>query len=168
MLKEAKETAEKETIAMGATTAPAFTLQSKAQQEVDHCNVAAQAMIRAKEGVIKAIMTLVGTNITNSVLRTRDGDFKSVDNYTLHEVLQASFENADRPPVVDVFEQIIKVLHYTFDFCKKISANMKIVQNMATKISAYGISVGTPEIVLMLLANIKRQQNTNTDGSFNQ
>jgi hypothetical protein len=89
------------------------------------------------------------------VLRTSDGDFKSLDNYTLHKVLQAAFENADRLPVADVLEQLIKVLHYTFDFCKKISANMEIVQNMANKMSAYGINVGTPEIALMLLANIE-------------
>ena len=48
-------------------------------------------MIGAKEGVVKAITTLVGTNITDSVIRTSDGDFKSVDDYTVHEVLQAVF-----------------------------------------------------------------------------
>ena len=32
---------------------------------------------------------------------------------------------------------------------------MEIVQNMANKMSAYGIGVGTPAIALMLLANIK-------------
>jgi len=48
-------------------------------------------------------------------------------------------------------EQLIKVLHYTFDFCKKISANMEIVQNLANRMSAYGIEVGIPSIALMLL-----------------
>jgi len=56
-------------------------------------------MIGAKEGVVKAIMALVGTNITNSVLITSDGNFKSVDDYTVHKVMQAAFENADRPPM---------------------------------------------------------------------
>ena len=112
-------------------------------------------MIGAKEGVVETIITLVGTNITNSVLRTSNGDLKSVDNYTLHEVLQAAYENADRPPVADVLEQLIKVLHYTLDFRRKVSANMEIVQNMANKMSAYGIYVGTPAISLMLLANIE-------------
>ena len=68
VLKEAKEAAEKETKATGATTAPAFTLQLEAQEEADQSNVAAQAMIGAKEGVVEAIRALVGTNITNSVL----------------------------------------------------------------------------------------------------
>ena len=44
-------------------------------------------MIGAKEGVIEALTALVGTNITDGVLRTRDGNFKSVDKYTVHKVL---------------------------------------------------------------------------------
>ena len=70
-------------------------------------------------------------------------------------MLQAAFENANRPPMVDVLEQLIKVLNYTFEFRKKISANMEIVQNLANRMSAYRIDVGTPLIALMLLANIK-------------
>ena len=102
VLKEAKETAAKETVATGATIASAFTVQSEVQKEADCCNMAAQAMIGAKEGIVKAITTLVGTNITDSVLRTSDGDFKSIDNYTLHKVLQAAFEHTDRPPAAYV------------------------------------------------------------------
>ena len=110
-LKEAKETAAKETAATGATVAPAFTVQSEAQEEADHCNVAAQAMIGVKEGVVEAITTLDGTGITDSVLRTSDGDFKSVDDYTLHKVLQAAFKNADLPQIGYVLEKLIEVLH---------------------------------------------------------
>ena len=99
VLKEAKETAAKETAATGATVAPAFTVQSETQEEEDHCNVASQAMIGAKGGFVKAITTLVGTNITDSVLRTSNGDIKGVDDYTVHKIMQAAFENADRPPV---------------------------------------------------------------------
>ncbi len=69
--------------------------------------------------------------------------------------MQAAYENADRPPMTDVLEQLIEVLHYTFDFRKKISANMELVQNLANRMCAYGIEVGTPSIVLMLLANIE-------------
>jgi hypothetical protein len=155
VLKEAKLAAAKESKATSTTVTPAFTLHSEAQEEVDRHNVTAQAMIGAKEGIVKALTALVGTNITNSVLRTSDGDFKSVDKYTVHKVMQVACENADRPPMTDVLEQLIEVLHYTFNFRKKISANMELVQNLANRMSAYGIEVGTPSIVLMLLANIK-------------
>jgi hypothetical protein len=155
VLTEAKEAATKELKVTGTTVTPAFTLCSEAQEEADRRNVATQAMIGAKEGIVEALTALVGTNITNSALRTSDGDFKSVDKYTVHEVMQAAYENADRPPMTDVLEQLIEVLCYTFDFHKKISANMGLVQNLANRMSAYGIEVGTPSIVLMLLANIK-------------
>jgi hypothetical protein len=69
--------------------------------------------------------------------------------------MQASYENADCPPMTGVLEQLIKVLHYTFNFHKKISTNMELIQNLANRMSAYGIQVGTPSIILMLLANIK-------------
>ena len=61
--------------------------------------MAAQSMIGAKDRVVNAIMALVGTNITDSVLRTSDGDFKIVDDYTIHKVMQVAFENADCPPM---------------------------------------------------------------------
>jgi hypothetical protein len=112
-------------------------------------------MIGAKEGIVKALTAFVGTNITDSMLRTSDGDFKSVDKYTVHKVMQAAYENADCPPMTDVLEQLIEVLHYTFDFRKKIGANMELAQNLANRMSTYGIEVGTPSIVLMLLANIE-------------
>ncbi len=155
VLKKAKKAAAKESKSTGTTVTPAFTLRSEAQEEVDRCNVAAQAMIGAKEGIVEALTALVGTNITNSVLRTSDGDFKSVDKYIVHKVMQAAYENADRLPMIDVLEQLIEVLHYTFNFHKMISANMELVQNLANRMSAYGIEVGTPSIVLMLLTNIK-------------
>ncbi len=154
VLKEAKEAATKESKATGTTATPAFTLRSEAQEEADRHNIAAQAIIGAKEGVVEALTALVETNITNSVLRTSDGDFKSLDKYTVHEVMQVAYENADRPPMTDLLEQLIEVLHYNFDFRKKISANMELVQNLANRMSTYGIEVGTPSIVLMLLANI--------------
>ncbi len=150
-----KKTAAKESKATGTTVTPAFTLRSEAQEEADRHNVAAQAMIGAKEGIVKALTALVGTNITNSMLPTSDGDFKSVDEYTVHEVMQVAYENADRPPMTDALEQLIEVLHYTFNFRKKISANMELVQNLANRMSAYSIEVSTPPIVLMLLTNIE-------------
>jgi hypothetical protein len=104
VLKEAKETVAKESNATGTTVTLAFTLCSEAQEEVDRHNVAAQAMIGAKEGIVEALTALVGTNITNIVLRTSDGNFKSVDKYTVHKVMQAAYENADCLPMTDILE----------------------------------------------------------------
>ena len=56
------------------------------------------------------------------------------------------------------------ITHTHLDFHKKMSANMEIVQNLANRMSAYRIDVGTPSIALMLLANIK----TATDHRYGQ
>jgi hypothetical protein len=100
VLKKAKEASAKESKATSTTVTLAFTLHSEAQEEADRRNVAAQAMIGAKEGVVEALAALVGTNITERMLHTSDGDFKSVDKYTVHKVMQAAYENADRPPML--------------------------------------------------------------------
>ena len=86
----------------------------------------------------------------------------------MHKVFQAAFKNSNRPPMVDVLAQLIKVLHYTFNFRKKLRTNMETVQNLANRMSAYGINVGTPAIAHMLLANIETATKQNTDESFNQ
>jgi hypothetical protein len=62
-------------------------------------NVINQSVIGAKEGVVKAVLKLVGSNITDAILRTADGsDFKSIDDYTLYEVMKVAIDRAtDRP-----------------------------------------------------------------------
>jgi hypothetical protein len=48
-------------------------------------NVINQSIIGAKEGVVEAVSKLVGSDITEAILRTADGsDFKSIDDYTLY------------------------------------------------------------------------------------
>jgi hypothetical protein len=89
-------------------------------------NVINQSVIGAKEGVTEGVTTKVGSDITVTILRTPDGsDHKSVDNYTLYEVMKAAVEGADRLSATDVLEQVIEVIHHPFDFRKKVSVNME-------------------------------------------
>ena len=111
-------------------------------------------MIGAKEGVVKALTTLVGTNITNSMVCRANGEYKNLDEYTLHELIQATIERANRPPVTDVLTQLNHVINYVFDFRKKISANMEGMQELITRMASHGINIATSQIVLTLMANI--------------
>jgi hypothetical protein len=98
----------------------------------------------------------VGSNITDTILRTSDGsDHKSVDEYTLFEVMKAAIDGADRPSANDVLEQLIEVINHKFDFRKKVSVNMELMQSNAARMSTYGIIVGIPQLTLTLLANIE-------------
>ncbi len=62
-------------------------------------------------------MKLVGSNITNAVLRTADGsNHKSNDNYTLFAVMAEAIDGADQPSTTNVLEQLLEVINHTFDF----------------------------------------------------
>jgi predicted transcriptional regulator len=75
-------------------------------------NVINQSVIGAKEGVVEAVSKLVGTNITNAILRTADGsNHKSIDNFTLYEVMKVAIDGADRPTTNDVLEQLLEVIN---------------------------------------------------------
>jgi hypothetical protein len=73
----------------GKTVLPSITSRMEAQEEADQLNVINQLVIGAKEGVVKAITKLVGSNVTNAILRTGNGnDHTSINNFTLFEVMK--------------------------------------------------------------------------------
>ena len=101
-------------------------------------NVINQSVIGAKEGVVEAVSKLVGSDITDAILRTADGsDFKSIDDYTLYEVLKVAIDGADRPTTNDVLEQLLEVINHPFDFRKKVSVNMELMQSKAAQMATY-------------------------------
>ncbi len=82
-------------------------------------------VIGAKKGVVKAINKLVGSDVTDAILRTaNDSDHKSINNFTLFEVIKSTIDGADQPSTNDVLEQLLEVINHSFDFRKKISINM--------------------------------------------
>ncbi len=119
-------------------------------------NVINQSVIGAKEGVVKAVSKLVGSDISNAILCTADGsDFKSIDDYTLYKVIKVAINGAYRPTTNDVLAQLLEVINHPFDFCKKVSVNMELMQSNAARIATYGIVIGIPQLTLTLLANIE-------------
>jgi hypothetical protein len=55
----------------------------------------------------------------------------------------------------DVLEQLLEVINHTFNFHKKVSVNMELMQSNAARMAMYGIVIGIPQLTLTLLANIK-------------
>jgi len=156
VLKLATKHADELSTTTGKTILPTFTTQMEAQEEADRLNVINQSIIGAKEGVVKAVSKLVGSNITDTILRTADGsDFKSIDDYTLYEVMKVAIDGADRPTTNDVLEQLLEVINHPFDFRKKVSVNMELMQSNAARMATYGIVIGIPQLTLTLLANIE-------------
>ncbi len=80
----------------GKTILPTFTTQTEVQEEADRLNVINQSVIGTKEGVVEAVSKLVGSNITNAILRTANGsNHKSIDDFTLYNVMKVAIDRAN-------------------------------------------------------------------------
>jgi hypothetical protein len=156
VLKAAKTKADVALKAASTTIAPTITSRSEAQEEANHLNVINQLVISAKEGVVKVVTKLVGSNITDAVLRTADGNnHKSINNYTLFAVMAAAIDGANQPFTTNALEQRLEVINHTFNFQKKVSVNMELMQLNAARMAMYGIAISIPQLTLTLTANIE-------------
>ncbi len=64
-----------------------------------------QVIISAKQVAAEAIVTFVGTTITNHILRTINGkNLKTIDKYTLVDLTNAIKKVAERPSLPDILE----------------------------------------------------------------
>jgi hypothetical protein len=156
VLKAAKAKVDTASKAASTTIAPTITTQLEAQEEADRLNVINQLVISAKEGVVKAMTKLVGSDITDSVLQTANGsNHKSINNYTLFVVMAAAIDGANQPSTTDVLEQLLEVINHTFDFQKKVSVDMELMQLNAARMATYGIAISILQLTLTLIANIE-------------
>jgi hypothetical protein len=156
VLKAAKARVDAAPKASSTTITPTITSRSEAQEEADRLNVINQSVISAKEGVVEAVMKLVGSDITNAVLRTANGsNHKSIDDYTLFAVMAAAIDGANQPSTTNVLEQLLEVINHTFDFQKKVNVNMELMQSNAVRMATYGITISIPQLTLTLIANIE-------------
>jgi hypothetical protein len=104
----------------GKTILPTFTTPTEAQEEAGQLNIINQMVIGAKEGVVKAESKLVGSDITNAILRTANGsNHKSINDFTLYDVMKVAIDGADRSTTNDLLEQLLKVINHTFDFARR-------------------------------------------------
>jgi hypothetical protein len=68
----------------------------------------------------------VGSDITDSVLKTADGsDFKGVDDYQIKDLLDAVIQGADRPITTDILELALALMTFQFNLEKKVGANVE-------------------------------------------
>ncbi len=69
--------------------------------------------------------------------------------------MKSAINGANQPSPNNVLEQLLKVINHNFDFCKKVSVNMELMQLNPAKMAMYSIVIGIPQVMLMLLANIE-------------
>jgi hypothetical protein len=83
-----------------------------------------------KVSVVETITKFVGSDVTNAILRTANGsDHNSINDFMLFKVIKSAINGADQPSTNNVVEQLLKVINHNFDFCKKVSVNMELMQS---------------------------------------
>ena len=71
--------------------------QAEAKVEADDCNHVIQATIGTKEGAAEAVTSIVGSDVTNPVLKHTDGNPKEVNEYHLIKLFLVIASAAKRP-----------------------------------------------------------------------
>jgi hypothetical protein len=69
--------------------------------------------------------------------------------------MKVAIDGANRLSTNDVLEQVLEVINHTFDFHKKVSVNMELMQSIAAQMVTHGIVIEIPQLTLTLLANIE-------------
>ncbi len=72
-------------------------------------------------------------------------DHKNIDKITLYEVMKLAIDSANQPSMNNVLEQLLKVINHNFNFCKKVSINMELMQLNMARMAMYGIIIGIPQ-----------------------
>ena len=87
-----------------STVKPEIDNNSNAQDKADRQNVFHLLAIGVKEGIAEGITNIVGRDITNPILRTTDNiNFKSVDQYQIHQLFTIITEGAERPEFSNIW-----------------------------------------------------------------
>jgi hypothetical protein len=163
ILQASKEAAAKATKAAkakdvsAAVIAPLILDIEMARAEADRCNMYNQTVVGTKEGMVLALRKIVGAHIIDKIAKTPDGsDNVSIDDYTLHDIIQCATDHATRPDIDDVLALMTGFYETQFDFRETVNQNMLKLKEEATKLKQFGLSINEPKLMLVLVANINR------------
>ena len=136
------------------TAKPDITSNSDAQDESERQNVFRLAAIGVKEEIAEGITNISGKDITNPILRMTDGrDFKSVDEYHIHQLLTDITEGEERPEATNIRRQFVNFTGTISDCRETVVTNVKIMAEIAAKLQGYGVQVHSYLQSVVILSN---------------
>ena len=114
-----------------STVEPEIVTNSDAQDKADCQNVFRLAAIGVKEGVVEGITKIVGRDITNPILWTTDNrDFKSVDQYHIHQLFTAITEGVELPELSNIRQQFVNIAGIIFYWRETVVTNVEQMAEM--------------------------------------
>ena len=131
VLKESKDDALKVTKqakaedANEATITPLILDMELARAEADQHNIHSQTIVGTKEGIVQALQCIVGKHIIDKIAKTSNGSNNvSIDNYSMHNIIQCTMEHATRPKIDSVLALMMGFYDTMFDFRNTINQNI--------------------------------------------
>jgi hypothetical protein len=83
-----------------------------------------------------------------------------------YKEMKLAIDGTNQPSMNNMLEQLLEVINHNFDFCKKVSVNMELMQSNMAQMATYVTIIGIPQLTLMLLANIKTATISNYGREF--
>ena len=88
------------------------------------------------------ITNQVGTSITNPILCHPDGvRIKKVDEFLLHQLVDAVMQGAERPYPIEIRKQIMAITAFTFDWRETSATNQERLTTDIAKADAFGVEI---------------------------
>ena len=120
--------------------APKITTNANDHDEAYRQNTAQLAAIGAKEAIAAEITVIVGAQIINPILCTTDGsDFRTFNEYALHQLLIAVTGGAEQPSATAIRQMMVDVMATTFDWQESAVTNLKKLSTAIAKAATYGV-----------------------------
>ena len=125
------------------------------QDKADRQKTSRLAAIRLKEAIAAAIISILGAQITNPILRTTDGlDFRTVDVYELHQLISAVKEGYERPSSIDIKQMMVDVMTKKFNWRESAVTNLEQISTAIAKAATYGLRFHKDMKRLAITANV--------------
>lgn len=140
-----------------ASNTPEITTRADAQDEAERLNTRVQFITGVKEAFAKVATAKFGKHITDPVLRSADGsDFKSINEWTCEDLLEAIRQGADRPTNDESHARALKIFNFSFNFQSKIQVNYDSLNAKAGQLKHMGILLGPSIIGFILLRQVEK------------
>jgi hypothetical protein len=138
------------------TAVPEFVERSDANDEADRLNAQNQATLGAKEAAIELVVEMVGTDVTDSILKEPfTNQPKPIDDVHLDKLLEAVLLGANRPPTTSIIDKLVGCLLTEWNFTHKCAVNIEHVRTAAAQLKAYGVTVDNTQLALNIMANVE-------------
>ena len=132
-----------EAAAASSTTnivSPKITTNVNNQDETDRQNTARLAVIGVKEAIAAEITVIVGAQIANPILCTTDrSDFRTADEYALHQLLSAIKCGAKRPSATAIRQMMVDEMAANFDWRESAATNIEKLSTSIAKADTYDV-----------------------------